>query len=64
MQRPAFAKQKMRYNLEWLIDNFEKGKRAEYLFFWGQKPAPWTEFGVDFRAAMQYKSECNSSHKT
>ena len=25
----------MTYNLEWLIDNFEKGKRNKFLFFWG-----------------------------
>lgn len=27
----------MTYNLEWLIDNFEKGKRTKYLFFWGHQ---------------------------
>ena len=25
----------MEYNLEWLINGFEKGTRAKYLFFWG-----------------------------
>ena len=28
---------KMTYNLEWLIDNFEKGKRIKFLFFWGHQ---------------------------
>ena len=27
----------MTYNLEWLIENFEKGKRIKYLFFWGHQ---------------------------
>lgn len=27
----------MTYNLEWLIDNFENGKRTKYLFFWGHQ---------------------------
>ena len=27
----------MTYDLEWLIDNFEKGKRTKYLFFWGHQ---------------------------
>ena len=27
----------MTYNLEWLINNFEKGKRTKYLFFWGHQ---------------------------
>lgn len=27
----------MTYNLEWLIDTFESGKRTKYLFFWGHK---------------------------
>lgn len=27
----------MRYDLDWLIDNFEKGKRIKYLFFWGHQ---------------------------
>jgi ribA/ribD-fused uncharacterized protein len=27
----------MIYNLEWLIDCFEKGKRTKYLFFWGHQ---------------------------
>ena len=24
----------LKYNLQWLIDSFEKGKKLEYLFFW------------------------------
>jgi ribA/ribD-fused uncharacterized protein len=27
----------MTYDLEWLIDNFEKGNRTKYLFFWGHQ---------------------------
>lgn len=27
----------MTYNLDWLIDNFESGKRTKYLFFWGHQ---------------------------
>jgi len=27
----------MTYNLEWLIDNFERGKRTKFLFFWGHR---------------------------
>ena len=27
----------MIYNLDWLIDTFEKGKRTKYLFFWGHQ---------------------------
>ena len=27
----------MTYNLDWLIDNFEKGKRIKFLFFWGHQ---------------------------
>jgi len=27
----------MTYNLQWLIENFEKGKRVKYLFFWGHQ---------------------------
>ena len=28
---------KMSYNLEWLIGEFEKGKRYDFLFFWGHQ---------------------------
>jgi len=28
---------KMKYNLEWLIDNFEKGENLEFVFFWGNQ---------------------------
>lgn len=27
----------MTYNLDWLIDNYDKGKRKKYLFFWGHQ---------------------------
>ena len=27
----------MTYSLEWLIENFEKGKRFKFLFFWGHQ---------------------------
>lgn len=27
----------MKYNIEGLIDNFEKGKKIKYLFFWGHQ---------------------------
>lgn len=27
----------MIYSLDWLIENFEKGKRIKYLFFWGHQ---------------------------
>lgn len=29
----------MNYNLDWLIENIEKGKRFKYLFFWGHQPS-------------------------
>lgn len=27
----------MAYNIDWLIETFEKGKRTKYLFFWGHQ---------------------------
>ena len=27
----------MTYDLDWLIENFDKGKRLKYLFFWGHQ---------------------------
>lgn len=27
----------MKYNLEWLVENFEKGKKLKYIFFWGHQ---------------------------
>ncbi len=27
----------MKYDLEWLIDKFEKGKKLDYMFFWGHQ---------------------------
>lgn len=27
----------MTYNIDWLIETFERGKRAKYLFFWGHQ---------------------------
>ncbi|GAL85727.1 hypothetical protein Slin_1821 [Sporocytophaga myxococcoides] len=27
----------MTYNLEWLIENYKKGKRSKFLFFWGHQ---------------------------
>lgn len=27
----------MTYNLDWLTDNYEKGERIKYLFFWGHQ---------------------------
>ncbi|WP_409342875.1 NADAR family protein [Paenibacillus sp. MBLB4367] len=28
------------YSLEWVQDNFRKGSKDEYLFFWGHQPSP------------------------
>ncbi|WP_324670763.1 NADAR family protein [Hymenobacter sp. GOD-10R] len=27
------------YTLDWLLSNYEKGKRQKYLFFWGHQPS-------------------------
>jgi ribA/ribD-fused uncharacterized protein len=27
----------MNYNLDWLVENFEKGRRKKFLFFWGHQ---------------------------
>jgi ribA/ribD-fused uncharacterized protein len=28
----------MKYNLDWLVDKYEKGEKIKYLFFWGHTP--------------------------